>query len=162
MIQFKVNAQTDGRTDRWKDGQKDEQTLFYRTLLTTIGGPTTKKSFIQVTNGNSLQISSLWMLLLPHQPNQTHPCWGWARQQSKQKLGPFFGCCVSYKLAKMLFFSSKIHKNQEKHVPFYLQYAFFLLSLEAAFIFYTSVHVSHIKWRAAVPKWISFIYFALD
>ena len=125
MIQFKENAQTDRRTDRWKDGQKDEQTLFYRTLLTTIGGPTTKKSFIQVTNGNSLQISSLWMLLLPHQPNQTHPCWGWARQQSKQKLGPFFGCCVSYKLAKMLFFSSKIHKNQEKHVPFYLQYAFF-------------------------------------
>ena len=31
MIQFKENAQTDGRTDG--------QTLFYRTLLATAGGP---------------------------------------------------------------------------------------------------------------------------
>ena len=34
MIQFKENAQTDG----WKDGQ----TLLYRTLLATAGGPKTR------------------------------------------------------------------------------------------------------------------------
>ena len=47
MIQFKENTWTDGRTDGWKDGwmegQKDgridRQTLFYRTLPATAGGP---------------------------------------------------------------------------------------------------------------------------
>ena len=35
MIQSKENAQTDQQKDRWKDGQ----TLFYRTLPATAGGP---------------------------------------------------------------------------------------------------------------------------
>ena len=35
MIKFKENAQTDGRTDVWKDGQ----TLFYSTLPPTARGP---------------------------------------------------------------------------------------------------------------------------
>ena len=35
MIQFKENAWTDGR----KDGQKDGETLFYRTLPANAGGP---------------------------------------------------------------------------------------------------------------------------
>ena len=39
MIQFKENARTDeGRTEGWKDGQ----TLFYRTLSATAGGPVRK------------------------------------------------------------------------------------------------------------------------
>ena len=52
MIQFQENAHTDGRMDERKDGhtdvrkdgrkdrQKDGQTLFYRTLPATAGGPT--------------------------------------------------------------------------------------------------------------------------
>ena len=35
MIQFKENAQTDGKME----GQKDRQTLFYRTLPANAGGP---------------------------------------------------------------------------------------------------------------------------
>ena len=45
MIQFKENTQTDGRTEGWKDNRKDRrtdrQTLFYRTLPATAGGPVT-------------------------------------------------------------------------------------------------------------------------
>ena len=37
MIQFKENAQTDRRMDG--DGKMDGQTLFYRTLPATAGGP---------------------------------------------------------------------------------------------------------------------------
>ena len=29
----------EGRTEGWKDRQKDGQTLFYKTLLATAGGP---------------------------------------------------------------------------------------------------------------------------
>ena len=47
MIKFKENAPTDrredGRKDRWKDGWKDRQTLFYRSLPATSGGPTRGK-----------------------------------------------------------------------------------------------------------------------
>ena len=39
MIQFKENAQTDRRMEGPKDGWKDGQTLFYRTLPTTARGP---------------------------------------------------------------------------------------------------------------------------
>ena len=43
MIQFKENALTDGQKDKRKDerreGQKDRQTLFCRTLPATAGGP---------------------------------------------------------------------------------------------------------------------------
>ena len=38
MIQFQENAQTDGRTDEQKDGLKDGQALFYRTLPATARG----------------------------------------------------------------------------------------------------------------------------
>ena len=44
MIQFQENAWTDGRTQGGKDGE----TLFYRTLQATTGGPKDyKKSFKQ-------------------------------------------------------------------------------------------------------------------
>ena len=43
MIQFKENTHTDRRTegqkDGWKNGQKDRQTIFYRSLPATAGGP---------------------------------------------------------------------------------------------------------------------------
>ena len=40
MIQFLENNQTDRRADRrTKEGWRDGQTLFYRTLLATAGGP---------------------------------------------------------------------------------------------------------------------------
>ena len=39
MIQFKEIAWTDGRTDGRTEGWKDGQTLFYRTLPATAGGP---------------------------------------------------------------------------------------------------------------------------
>ena len=40
MIQFKENAQTDGQKDGWKDGQ----TLFHRTLPATARGPKQSES----------------------------------------------------------------------------------------------------------------------
>ena len=43
MIKFKENAWTDGRTE----GQKDRQTLFYRTLSATVGGPKTQKRHLE-------------------------------------------------------------------------------------------------------------------
>ena len=38
MIQFQENAWADGRTDEQKDGLKDGQALFYRTLPATARG----------------------------------------------------------------------------------------------------------------------------
>ena len=38
MMQFQENAWTEGRTE----GRKDGQTLFYRTLTATAGGPKMK------------------------------------------------------------------------------------------------------------------------
>ena len=43
MIQFKENAQTDGRTDGRTDRRTDRQTLFCRTLLATAVGQKKKK-----------------------------------------------------------------------------------------------------------------------
>ena len=42
MIQFKENAWREGRTEGWKDRWKDGQTLFYKTILATAGGPKKK------------------------------------------------------------------------------------------------------------------------
>ena len=39
MIQFKENAWTGGRKDGRTDGRMDGQTLFYRTLPASAGGP---------------------------------------------------------------------------------------------------------------------------
>ena len=42
MIQFKENAQRDGRTDRRIDGK----TLFNRTVLATSGGPKRSRNYV--------------------------------------------------------------------------------------------------------------------
>ena len=47
---------------------------------------------------------------------------------------------------KMLFFGLKIHKNQEKSVPFCLKCTI-LCFLWKLFLFYKLANVSHIKWR---------------
>ena len=61
---------------------------------------------------------------------------------------------------KMLFFSLKIHKNQEKRVAFCLKCAFlrFLWKLP---LFSKLVGVSHIKWRPTALKWMSFVFSTL-
>ena len=46
MSQFQENLQTDGRMDRRTYGRKDGQTLFYRTLPSEAGSPTTRQEFI--------------------------------------------------------------------------------------------------------------------
>ena len=43
MTQIRENIRTDGRTYGQKDGQNDEQTLFYRTLTTTTRRPIDEK-----------------------------------------------------------------------------------------------------------------------
>ena len=100
--------------DRWKDGWKDGQTLFYRTLLALAGAPKSKKTFIQVADGNSLQILLLWMLLLPNQPNQAHHCWRWARQQSKKKTASVFQMLRFLKTSKnAIFFFRNTQKSRK-------------------------------------------------
>ena len=49
MIQFQENVRTDGRTDR-RTGRKNGQTLVYRTLLATAGGPIKPKIFFSIKN----------------------------------------------------------------------------------------------------------------
>ena len=53
MTQFQQNAQTDGRTEWWEDGQ----TLFYKTLLATTGGPITVE-----TNCRCLSLTPVWAI----------------------------------------------------------------------------------------------------
>ena len=108
-----------------------------------------QETFIQVTDDNSLQIKlnkpSLSLLRLSQAAVRTKMC-------------TFFGCC----LLKYNNFSVylKIHKNQEKSVPFCLKCTilFFLWKLS---MFSRLVHVMHIKWKPTSLKWIYFVFFCL-
>ena len=88
--------------------------------------PTMKaKTLIQVADGNSLQISSLWIFSIPNQPNQAYNCKGWARQQSKKSAS--ISQMLPLKCSIKAFFVFKNTQNQEKSILFCSECAFFVL-----------------------------------
>ena len=105
----------------------------------------TKKTFSQDTDTYSCQISLSWMLLLPNPSKQAQCFEGWTWKKSSASVFQMVHLLKCSKNAD--FFFKTTQKSRKLH------------------LFSRFVCVSHINWRPAALKWISFVfllYYVLD